>query len=108
MLPRRIRAVLLDLDGVVYLEHAPIPGAARAIAALRARGVRVLFATNNATHTRAGFAARLRAMGIPCRSSELMNASYAAARRLGAELPRGSRVFVFGRGGLERELLRAG
>jgi HAD superfamily hydrolase (TIGR01450 family) len=103
-----IRALVLDLDGVVYLEHDPLPGAARAIAALRRRGFHVLFATNNASQTRRGFARRLTAMGIPCRPDELMNASFAAAARLRRRFPRGSVVFTFGNGGLARELKAAG
>ncbi len=105
---RRIRAVLLDLDGVVYLERTLIPGAADAIRALRARGLRVGFVTNNATATRAEFGKRLTTMGIPCRTAEVMNTSFAAARALKARLPRGARVFVFGRLGLAPELRAAG
>jgi HAD superfamily hydrolase (TIGR01450 family) len=105
---RRIRAVLLDLDGVVYLEHKLIPGAAEAIRAMRARGLRVGFVTNNATATRATFGARLTAMGVPCTTAQVMNTSYAAARYLRARLARGTRVFVFGKLGLAPELRAAG
>ena len=38
---------VLDLDGVVWLADQPIPGAADAVARLRAQGERVLFATRN-------------------------------------------------------------
>jgi len=104
----RIRAVLLDLDGVVYLEHKLIPGAAEAIRAMRARGLKVGFVTNNATATRATFGVRLSAMGIPCTTAEVMNASFAAARFLKSRLSRGSRVFVFGKLGLGPELRAVG
>ena len=39
--------VLLDLDGTVYLGHGAVPGAAEAIAELRARGIRLAFVTND-------------------------------------------------------------
>jgi len=39
-------AVLCDLDGVIWLGDDPIPGSSEAVAALRAAGHRVLFATN--------------------------------------------------------------
>lgn len=103
-----IRAVLLDLDGVVYLEHKLIPGVAEAIRAMRARGLKVGFVTNNATATRATFGARLTAMGVPCTTAEVMNTSYAAAVYLRTRLARRARVFVFGKLGLAPELRAAG
>ena len=108
MSPRPLRAVLLDLDGVVYLEDRLLPGAAATIAELRRRGLRVLFATNNATLTRTGFARRLAELGVPCRPAEIMNAALAAAGWLRRRLPRGAKVFVFGDRGLATELRTAG
>ena len=104
----RVQAVLLDLDGVVYLERTLIPGAAAAIRTMRARVFRVGFITNNATATRAAFATRLTALGIPCTRAEVMTASFAAAAFLRRILPRGARVFAFGRHGLGRELRAVG
>jgi ribonucleotide monophosphatase NagD (HAD superfamily) len=42
----RPAAVLLDLDGVLYVEDEPIPGAIEAVALRRARGLRLRFVTN--------------------------------------------------------------
>jgi len=39
---------LLDLDGVVYRGAQPVAGAAAALAAARAAGMRLAFVTNNA------------------------------------------------------------
>ena len=44
-------AVLLDLDGVLHRGARPIPGAAESVAALRSRGARPVFVTNNASRT---------------------------------------------------------
>ena len=104
----RLRALILDLDGVVYIEDRLLPRAARTVAALRARGLRVFFATNNASATRTGFAHRLSRLGIPCQRQEIMNAAHAAAVHLKRQLPRKSRLFVFGKNGLARELAAAG
>jgi phosphoglycolate/pyridoxal phosphate phosphatase family enzyme len=103
-----IRAIMLDLDGVVYLEGKPLPGVPGAIEKLRARGLRVLFVTNNAADTREGFARHLSRLGIPCAPREIMNAAHAAALVLKNRFPRGARMFVFGKSGLARELSRAG
>ncbi len=108
MFIRPIRAVVLDLDGVVYLEDRLLPGVAKTIATLRRGGITVLFATNNATLTRAGFARRLTGLGVPCRPAEIMNAALAAALWLKRELPRKAKVFVFGDRGLATELRTVG
>ncbi len=104
----RIRALVVDLDGVVYIENRLLPRVAKAIATLRARGLRVLFVTNNSDATRAGFARRLRRLGIPCRTAEMMNAARAAAVHLRRRIPPRARLFVFGIRGLARELVAAG
>jgi 4-nitrophenyl phosphatase len=41
--------LVFDLDGVLYVDHHGIPGAAGALAALEAAGHRLVFATNNST-----------------------------------------------------------
>ncbi|MEK7765747.1 MAG: hypothetical protein AAB368_05870, partial [bacterium] len=104
----RTKALLLDLDGVVYLGPRLLPGVARAIRALRARGLKVLFVTNNGNRSRAGFAHKLTRMGVPCATRELMNAAWAAARWPRRRHPRGTRFYVFGRSGLATELEAVG
>ena len=47
----KIRVVLCDLDGVVWLAHQPISGSVEAIARLRQSGIRVVFVTNNSFST---------------------------------------------------------
>jgi 4-nitrophenyl phosphatase len=44
-------SIVFDLDGVVYLGSTPIPGAPKALAALKDAGWQILFATNNSTKT---------------------------------------------------------
>jgi phosphoglycolate/pyridoxal phosphate phosphatase family enzyme len=104
----RIRAVILDLDGVVYLEDRLIPGAGRAIRELRRRGIRPLFVTNNATATRREFAARLRRMGVECSGSEVMNAGRAASAYARKRFGRGARIYCVGEHGLAAEMRLAG
>ena len=47
-------AALLDLDGVVYLGGAAVPGAADALAEAKRRGMRLAFVTNNASRLAVG------------------------------------------------------
>ena len=57
--------MLCDLDGVVWLSRQAIPGAAEAIAKLRASGRRVMFVTNNSFSLLADQEQALAAIGIP-------------------------------------------
>ena len=75
----RVDVVLCDLDGVVWLAHQAIPGAAEAIAELRAAGRRVLFVTNNAFSTIAEQEAALAAIGVPA-EGDVVNSAHAAAQ----------------------------
>lgn len=70
--------VLLDLDGVVWLAHQPIPGSVEAIAALRAAGVRVLFVTNNSSARLAEQEDALAQIGVPA-VGDVVTSAIAAA-----------------------------
>ncbi|MEO6571020.1 MAG: HAD-IIA family hydrolase, partial [Ilumatobacteraceae bacterium] len=74
----RIRFVLCDLDGVVWLSRTAIPGAPEAIARLRASGRRVLFVTNNSMSHIADQEAALEAIGIPA-AGDVVSSAQAAA-----------------------------
>lgn len=65
-------AFFLDLDGTLYSGGAPIPGAAAALTALRARGTPCRFLTNTTTLSRAGIAACLRGYGFEVMESEIV------------------------------------
>jgi 4-nitrophenyl phosphatase len=71
-------AWILDLDGVVWLADEPIPGAADAIAALRAAGERVCFVTNNSSQPLHAQEDKLASMGIPAEGDVLTSAMAAA------------------------------
>src|SRR5687768_9810647 len=61
--------LIVDLDGVVWIGPAAVPGSVDAIAELRARGVRLVFLTNDPRGSRAEYAARLEELGIPADES---------------------------------------
>jgi len=73
---------LFDLDGVIYRDREPVPGAAEAVAGLRAAGHTILFATNNATHGRQEFIARLAAVGVPAELDQIATSASATAAYL--------------------------
>ncbi len=77
-----IKAVIFDLDGVVYVGGQPCEGAADGIATVREDGLEVLFMTNNASRTPEEVAQHLRSMGIEAATEEVLNSSQVGAAHL--------------------------
>jgi glycerol-1-phosphatase len=99
---------VLDLDGVVYVGHDPVPGAAGALAKARASGMRLAFATNNASRTPSATAALLGDVGVPAAAEDVVTSAQAAARLLAERLPSHAKVLVVGGMGLRQALRDAG
>jgi phospholysine phosphohistidine inorganic pyrophosphate phosphatase len=72
-------AFLLDLDGTLYAGGAAIPGAAAALARLRARGVPFRLVTNTTSRSRAMLVERLRGYGFEVAPEEIFTATLAGA-----------------------------
>jgi HAD superfamily hydrolase (TIGR01457 family) len=98
-------AVLLDLDGVLYRGDEPVAHAAEAVRALRDRGLRVAFLTNNSSRTPAEVAAKLERLGIAADAGEVATSALATADLLA---PRGGTAFVVGGDGVRLALAEAG
>jgi glycerol-1-phosphatase len=99
---------LLDLDGVVYVGSAAVPGAPEALRAAAGRGMRHAFVTNNASRTPAAIAAQLTGLGVPAVAADVVTSGQAAARLLAQRLPPGARVLVVGGNGLRIALRERG
>ena len=76
-----IKAVLLDLEGVLYCGETPIEGAIAAVARLEAMGLGLRYLTNTTTRSRDAIAARLARLGLDIDPGALFT-PLAAARRL--------------------------
>lgn len=99
-------ALLLDLDGVVYLGRGAVPGAPESLSRAAERGVRLAYVTNNASRTPAAIADHLAALGVPATPEDVVTSAQAAARLVAERVPAGSPVLVVGGMGL-RQALRA-
>ncbi len=100
-------AYIFDLDGTVYLGDALLPTAGETITTLRKRGQRTVFLSNNPTHTRRDYAAKLTRLGLPTPDEDVINSSVVMVDFLGRYLP-DARLFVLGEEPLQRELQIAG
>lgn len=101
-------AALFDLDGVVYLGQAAVPGAADGIAALRRRGVRVGFVTNNAARSPHAVVTHLEDLGVVATAEDVVTSAQAGARLLADLVEPGALVLVVGTEALADEVRAVG
>ena len=102
-----IKHVAMDMDGVLYRGDQPLPGAIETLNALRQRGVKVAFITNNASRHREELAAKVSSLGFSCDMHEIWGSAYTTARYIAKNAP-GARVFAVGTAGMVREMHEAG
>jgi glycerol 3-phosphatase-2 len=107
-LAHRFDVALLDLDGVVYVGDAAVPGVAGALRRARRAGMRLAFVTNNAARPPAVVADRLNGLGIAAEASEVITSAQTAAHYLAERLPSGAAVLVVGADGLTEALRERG
>ena len=75
-----VRAVLIDLDGVLYVEDEPVPGAHEALERLRGGGRVLRFVTNTTSRSRPATLEKLRRLGFSLEDEELMTPAALAVR----------------------------
>lgn len=91
-----IRALLIDMDGVLWVGQQPLPGVRPFFEFLRARQIRFVLVSNNATR-RADYAVgRLKSMGVNITPEEVLTSADATPRWLASKLPEIKRAFVVG------------
>jgi HAD superfamily hydrolase (TIGR01457 family) len=90
---RTYGAYFFDLDGTVYRSREMVPGADAALEALRGRGAKVMFLTNNGRHTGAMVAERLMGREIHASAEEVLTAADATIQELAEDAP-GARVYA--------------
>ncbi len=100
-------AYIFDLDGTVYLGEALLPTAGETLTRLRELGKRIVFLSNNPTHTRHDYAAKLTRLGLPTPPEDIINSSVVMVDFLRRRLPQG-RLFVIGETPLQNDLRAAG
>lgn len=99
---------LVDLDGVTYMGHRPIPHASESLTAAHDGGLRIMFVTNNASRSPATVAEQLVGLGIPATADGVMTASQAAAGLLATRLASGAKVLVVGTDALREAVASEG
>ena len=76
----RIKGLLLDLDGTLYVGEEPVPGAREAVQRLKAAGLALRYVTNTTRMPRRAVVERLRALGFEATEDKVFTPARAAAR----------------------------
>jgi glycerol-1-phosphatase len=103
----RYDAVLIGLEGCLWVDDRPTRGAAEAVAALRAGGKRVAFVTGDARHPGEDFVRKLWSMGFRAALQEVVTVG-GAIQFLLASNQRWRTAFVIGSAALHRHVEEAG
>ncbi|MFF7765335.1 HAD-IIA family hydrolase [Streptomyces massasporeus] len=98
-----VRAVLIDIDGVLTVSWRPLPGAVEALREVREAGFGVLLVTNTTSRTRASIAGTLAEAGFPVSAEDILTAPAATAAYLAEHHP-GARCALLNSGDIAEDL----
>lgn len=82
-----VRAVLIDIDGVLTVSWRPLPGAVAALREIRAAGLGVALVTNTTSRTRASIAEALSGAGFAVTAEDVLTAPAVTAAHLAEHCP---------------------
>ncbi len=92
-----IRALIIDMDGVLWYGNKAAPGLVEFFQAIRELGLKFILATNNASSTPQQYVDKLAGMGVTVALEEVMTSAMATAMYLATQMtPSETRVFVVG------------
>lgn len=108
MIPAYIKALILDMDGVLWKADTPIGDLASIFQRVRERGLKFVFATNNSTKTSEQYAEVLKGFGVDVEPWQVITSSQGVAHAVAKSFPRGTKVFMIGEDGIRRALEERG
>ena len=108
MLPSNIKALILDMDGVIWKGDAPIGDLPATFNRIRERGLKFVFATNNGTKTPEDYQAKLHELGVEVEPWQIVTSALGLAFMLEQKYPRGTKIFMIGEDGIRVALEEKG
>jgi len=103
-----IKALILDMDGVLWRDTVPIVDLPSLFRKIDERGWSTVFVTNNATRTVMQYVDKLASFGVAAKQDQIINSGLATALYLKGKYPSGGPVFSIGEEGLFRTLAEFG
>ena len=89
-----IRALLIDLDGVIYQDEELVPGAPEALAWISAQAIPHAFLTNTTSQPRRALVEKLARLGVPATAEQIVTPALVAAEWLRLKAPGTAALFV--------------
>ena len=104
-----IRAVIADMDGVLWRGSEPLPGLHEFFRFLFERRLEFALATNNSRNTPVDYVNKLAVLGVHgIEPRHIVTSGTATVSALKAEYPAGTGIYVVGGDGLKQLLIKAG
>lgn len=101
-----IKALILDMDGVIWRSDKPIGDLPAIFSNLKKKGYAVLLATNNSTRTVGQYLQVIASLGVNLDSWQIVTSSEAVGDYLQGKYPQGGPVYIVGEEGLVDALRR--
>jgi len=108
MIPSNIKALILDMDGVIWKADAPIGDLPAIFKRIRERGLKFVFATNNGTKTPEEYQKKLAELGVEIESSQVVTSALGIAFMLSQKYRHGTKIFMIGEEGIKNALKEKG
>ncbi len=104
-----IKALIIDMDGVLWHGDQPMPGLTNFFETLRNQQIPFILATNNARSTQDQYVVKFANMGVVVSPNEILTSSMATALYLAENFnPATTRIFVIGEEGARLPLTERG
>lgn len=103
-----IRALIIDMDGVLWRGNTPLPGLIDFFDFLQNRAMPFMLATNNASKTPEQYLEKFANFGVTIKRENILTSSLATAAYLTQEFEPGATVYVVGQSGLHQAMREAG
>jgi 4-nitrophenyl phosphatase len=102
------KALIIDMDGVLWRGRTFLPGVTEFFAYLRKRSIPFVLATNNSTVTPHGVADRLAQIDVEIQPGEVITSSLATAAYLQTRFSEGAKIHAIGETAVRTAISEAG
>ena len=96
-----LKGLILDMDGVLWKDSKPIGDLPYVFKGISDLGLKVVFATNNATKSIEEYQQKIASFGVQVEPEQIITSAMAAAKYLQQHYPTHSKVYVVGSASLK-------